>query len=608
LYPCDCKKSRRAGFARRPHRLRFAALRSNFTEHIILRLLGAKGMFGVLCRTVYSARRCLVFAAAVTLPWAAAAQTMRLPTVEAVAIDWPSTLADFEPHRPLIDTARAQGQLGLADRARIALLKLRFQALRDADLQAAVNHLVGERFANAVLSPTPVLLPFDVARYLRDRLSANGAGPTADYLNGFTALKYFKPGPAGYDASFNMPAAEVAKIPGVTARGDVAVTMSGSSLFYVLSDPSPPTGVIDGRFPDLSPNVRRVIHDRALRFTFDRYGAPYLVSIDCRPQDASGDLISCAEADKVGERFLKSLRLAGGAPSRLTLGTTAPNTIDRPRCADRAFTYHAPGDLMTGSGYQGNGGKADYTVYARMSSPIAAERSYANSQVFMHGGECLSNPPASIQTVPEPQAKGDSYHCKRNPSKLLTFFEGAQENYAYPWRDNFCESRDWPLGQCPGNNGHQGQDIRPSKCYPVSDSSPRCQPYRHRINAVRDGIVQREKGREALYLVVNTATEHLRFRYLHMNPAYLDRDGMVTGRVLSEGERIGLMGTFLDGHERGTTYHLHFDVQVPTRDGWLYVSPYMTLVAAHERHIGGFGKEIKSDGTVAGPTSGARCR
>jgi hypothetical protein len=396
--------------------------------------------------------------------------------------------------------------------------------------------------------------------------------------------------------------------PGVMTPGDVTVTMSGSSLFYVLSDPTPPVGTVDNRFPDLSPNVRRLVHEKALRYTFDRHGAPYLVSIDCRAPGFGGELLSCDEADKVGEKFLKSLRLAGGAPSIVKLGTTSPKTIDRPKCADPKFTYHAPGNLIPGSGYQGNGGKVDYTVYARVSFPIAADHSYANSQTMMSGGLCLSNPPTTIYTVPEPNKRGDSYHCKQNPTKLLTFFEGAPENYAYPWRDNFCESREWPLGQCLGNNGHQGQDIRPSKCYEVAPTSSRCQPYRHRINAVRNGIVQREKGREALYLVVNTATEHIRFRYLHMKPAHLDRDGMVTGRELSEGERIGLMGTYLDGHELGTTYHLHFDVQVPTRDGWLYVSPYMTLVAAHERQLGGFGKEIKPDGTVAGPAPGPGCR
>ncbi len=550
---------------------------------------------------------CGALLAIAMVPTALVAQEMRAPTVEAVAVDWPSTTADFEPYRSDVEQGRARGTLNLAAMARIAVLKARFKALRDADLQATVNELVGERFRNVAASPTPVLLPFDVAGYLKDRLSTRGAGPTAAYLNGFAAFKYFKPGPAGYDASFTMPADEVAKIAGVKTRGDVSVTMSGSSLFYVLADSTPPVGTIDGRFAGLSPNVRRVIHERALRFTFDRHGAPYLVSIDCRPGGVGGDALSCEEADKVAERFLKALRLAGGAPSKLKLGTLPPRTIDRPKCADAAFTYHAPGHLMPGSGYQGQGGKQDYTVYARVSFPVAAEHSYANSQVFMHGGECLSNPPGHVETVPEPTKRGDSYACKQNPTKLLTFFEGAAENYAYPWRDNFCESRDWPLGQCPGNNGHQGQDVRPGRCYPVSATSPRCQPYRHRINAVRNGVVQRETGREALYLVVNTATEHIRFRYLHMNPAHMDRDGMVTGREVSEGERLGVMGTFLDGHEAGTTYHLHFDVQVPTRDGWLYVSPYMTLVAAHERQLGGFGREIKPDGMVVGPTPGAGC-
>ena len=220
--------------------LRSADLRSNFEQRIILRLLGADRMFGVFCRHLSSAGRGVMLAAAILLPYVAAAQTMRSPTVEAVAIDWPSTLADFEPYRPIIEAARSQGRLSLSERARIALLKLRFQALRDADLQAAVNHLVGERFSNAVVSPTPVLLPFDVARYLRDRLAANGAGPTADYLNGFTALKYFKPGPAGYDASFNMPAAEVAKITGVTARGDVAVTDRTARRTATILTSSPP--------------------------------------------------------------------------------------------------------------------------------------------------------------------------------------------------------------------------------------------------------------------------------------------------------------------------------------------------------------------------------
>ena len=538
----------------------------------------------------------------------ALAQTMQRPVIEPVTVDWPATDGDFANYSATINTARAQGKLSLVTRARIALLKLRLASLRNADLQATINELMDERFRRVAESPTPVLLPFDMPRYLADRLSPDGAGPTSAYLNGFTSFKYFRPGPAGYDASFIMPAAEVANIAGVTTSGDVAVTLAGSSLFYVLTNPSPPVGEIDTRFPNLSPAVTRVIHERALRFSFFRYGAPYLVSIDCRAQGTTVDLIPCDQADKIAERFLKSLQLAGGAPPKRQLGPAPPDTIDRPRCPDRNFTYHAPGDLSPGTSYKNMGGKVDYTVYARILFPVASSRAYANSQVFNNAGECLSDPPANITTVPEPHVKGDSYACKQNPKKLLTFFEGAEANYAYPWQDNFCESRDWPLGQCPGGNGHQGQDVRSDHCFPVSETSVRCEPYHHRVNAVRAGIIQRERGKEALYLVVNTSTEHIRIRYLHMNPAQMDHDGMVTGREVSEGERVGLMGNFLDGKEGGTTYHLHMDLQVPTRDGWVYVSPYMTLVAAYERMLGRFGTEMKPDGTTAAPPSGYGCR
>jgi hypothetical protein len=45
-------------------------------------------------------------------------------------------------------------------------------------------------------------------------------------------------------------------------------------------------------------------------------------------------------------------------------------------------------------------------------------------------------------------------------------------------------------------------------------------------------------------------------------------------------------------HPNGTSRHLHFDVQVFTRDGWLWVNPYVTLVTAYERLLRGRGREI----------------
>jgi hypothetical protein len=112
------------------------------------------------------------------------------------------------------------------------------------------------------------------------------------------------------------------------------------------------------------------------------------------------------------------------------------------------------------------------------------------------------------------------------------------------------------------------------------------------VVAVRDGAVLRAPTQEALYIVVNAPNEHIRFRYLHMFPRQFNAAGMVSGRLVHEGEVIGKVGNFFR-RERATTYHLHFDMQVPTKYGWVFANPYMTLVTAYERLIRGRGQEIK---------------
>ena len=68
-------------------------------------------------------------------------------------------------------------------------------------------------------------------------------------------------------------------------------------------------------------------------------------------------------------------------------------------------------------------------------------------------------------------------------------------------------------------------------------------------------------------------------------------DGLLNGRIVTEGEKIGVVSNYLD-HPAGTSMHLHFDVQVFTRDGWIWVSPYVTLVSAYERLIHARGREV----------------
>ena len=96
---------------------------------------------------------------------------------------------------------------------------------------------------------------------------------------------------------------------------------------------------------------------------------------------------------------------------------------------------------------------------------------------------------------------------------------------------------------------------------------------------------------QAATLQVNSHTEHIRFRYMHMSPTSLDADGILNGRIVAEGEKIGVVSNYLD-HPNGTSRHLHFDVQVFTRDGWLWVNPYVTLISAYERLIRERGREV----------------
>ena len=81
---------------------------------------------------------------------------------------------------------------------------------------------------------------------------------------------------------------------------------------------------------------------------------------------------------------------------------------------------------------------------------------------------------------------------------------------------------------------------------------------------------------------------------MHMNPSSMDADGILNGRRVGEGEKIGVVSNYLD-HPNGTTRHLHFDVQVFTRDGWIWVNPYTTLISAYERLIRGRGREIGTE-------------
>lgn len=501
----------------------------------------------------------------------ASAGEMAPPRIIKASIDWDSARADAARIPALVDIAAAHD-------------------FNESDVALArINAVAGRLFSGIGTSAVPVLIPFDPDAALR-RLPEQIAD--VGVVDGFR-VNFFQAGPTGYDAAFTVPSDLASTLSGRGKKDEVSVHISGFSVLYDLQSESPKSAPVKDQEANF-PGIRRTWHESYLRYSFTRYGVSYVVSMLCVDGPPRGRWIACRDADRVIAKFLGSLKLAGGAPQLPPADSI--DTLDRPATLSADFTYAPPGDILPNTGFRKLGGQADYTVYAKIQFPIAQAPAFANSQSFLNWGNCDFTGRTSSSS-----RKGAPYRCKVN-DKPLVFDESVAENRMYPWRDNFCEHRYFFVGQCPGGQGHQGQDLRPATCKLRNEGADRCNPYNDDVVAVRDGMILRIAGRESMFLVANAPGERIRFRYLHMNPKKLDADGLVNGRKVREGEIIGKVGNF-DKIENGTTYHLHFDMQVPTALGWVFVNPYMTLVTGYERLIGGRGREIVEEPIVAQPST-----
>jgi len=515
-------------------------------------------------------KRAVLVGLVLLIAGAAPAEEMKNPQISLARIDW--------------DAAAAS----LADRA----------AGTPAEIFAKLNVAAEAGFSGIANSTVPVLLPFDIDGFAKDLAANPGQSPdkiaeNADRFmrSGFQATKFFLTGPAGFDAAFGLTLASVPDLSDIRYSEPVYVLLSGLGMTYQLDGPALPEGELVKSLQSDFPGIRRYLHESYIRYSFERYGVTYVAAIYCRDTRPRPKLLTCRQADRVMDRFLRALKLAGGTPVADHKVEALP--LDRPKEESKDFTYFSPGSIIPNTGLRKDlGGRPDYTVYARLRFPLKQMPAFANSQSFNNWGDC----DFTGRSVRNPRRKDQPYSCNVN-GRPLVFNESAPGNYSYPWRDNFCEHRRFFVGQCPGGEGHQGQDIRPSSCKLFNEGADRCQPYQHEVVAAHDGFILRARKQEAVYLFINTPTTHARVRYMHMNPNQLDADGILSGKLVHEGDLIGKVGNY-NNRERGTTYHLHFDMQVPTKIGWVFVNPYMTLVAAYERLIGTRGKEIKDGDSV----------
>ncbi|MFN7055166.1 M23 family metallopeptidase [Hyphomonas sp.] len=219
------------------------------------------------------------------------------------------------------------------------------------------------------------------------------------------------------------------------------------------------------------------------------------------------------------------------------------------------FSFYAPGALLPGTG----GGFPEQIVHAPdMLFPIKSAPAYLQSQVYTFGGGI---------------AGGDQCDAR---------------NYAYPWRDNFCETRTADRGTpfCPVHRVHQGQDIRvgtAADCNALRRQTP-SQRGLHEVIAVEDGVITS----------VGTYTVKLRaggtiYNYMHLN---MNRLSVTAGQSVRAGDLLGYVSNDFGGTP--TTIHLHFEiVQNSGAHGWVHVAPYLSLVAAYERRQNGPGERLE---------------
>jgi len=257
-------------------------------------------------------------------------------------------------------------------------------------------------------------------------------------------------------------------------------------------------------------------------------GAAYTVTVECdRPVDPR-----CTATDYV-RSLLKDLAFVGGsrepAPPLPQLGSPPPLIG---ASANPGFSFKPPGELLVGSGQ----GITSETVHVPgLRFPVEQGPAYLNSQVWGIGG--ARGPRGGWNDV---------------------------RNYAYPWRDNFCESRSRSTTMCPSSKGHQGVDIRPANS----------RKSKHWAVAVEAGRIHRIGS----YSVVLIGDSGSQFTYLHLDRVRL---AVAPGQRVARGQRIGLVSNDFAGTP--TTVHLHFEIRQNLNGrGLIPVPPYMSLVRAYQ--------------------------
>lgn len=459
---------------------------------------------------------------------------------------------------------------------------------------ARLNTFMAALYPGVESVPIPVLAPIATDRYLGEfvRSGASAGRAAVPFLSAAVSNMHFIAKTTGYDAILTVDPGwlERNRINGV----DLAqVHLGGSGILYGERNAARDaagrgTLVRNESLQAKYPGLRRSVGADDVSFNFIRYGVLYFAGMVCRGKEQTPtNIISCDRTDAVLQTVLEGLHLIGGAPIALPRQTDACRQ-PRPTAVHPTFRFFPPGDLPKAISQKQMGGVTTKVCHgpSNLYFPIKEPPVFANSQLFMHAGNCHGQK----QTL-----TGGRYKCLLNPARILEPREGHIENYSPPWRDTYCEVRNEvgrePRG-CPEPvKGHEGQDIRPRDCV---DNNGRCAIDRHRVVAVTKGSAWWKENNH-LKLSSNDGTG-LYYMYMHMSTDALREAMMIRGVPVNveRGQPVGAVGNWIKTDANKTTAHLHFEIRDPREMCGKYacpVSPYWTLIRSYERLIEARGTE-----------------
>ena len=439
----------------------------------------------------------------------------------------------------------------------------------------AVSSLLRDKISSA---GSPVMLPLENSRLINEMIASGSftnKRATASYFGDLVSLQ-FQPGPYGYRAYFRLRDTKLS-----------SVMISGSSIFYKIP--------LERKMKDLRRCEEMI--DQAKKLTdaeFFKYLANYEQYIGAKDPDRNnfgeaeasvpcifaGALIEVnilcdknsydCTVRKYARSIMSQLAFVGGSPppaggpiERLekTLKSLEQDAAQAAKAkVAKLPAYHDPGDLVGGTGIGGGGGSVDDKIYGQILFPI---RDITAAAVTVYYGK------------------------KAQPER------GNVASYKW-WKDNFCEARDanWVV-TCPNPEakGHAGQDLWSDKW---------TKNRRPQLLAATDGIAFRRFPAQPAVTITDIDVSNIDYVYRHVRPSDLTRNGISPSAPyrVSQGCALALVDQLqwvakkgkLDDTDPaigrkvyydGTDFHLHFEVRVPTKWGFLNVSPYWTLVQSH---------------------------